>query len=602
MAIPSAPSSCTANATSDIAITVTWVDNSANETGFKLERSLTGSGGWSQIATLVANVTTYPDSGLSPSTTYYYRVRAYNADGDSSYSNTANDTTDAPPQVFYDIGAQVYFDWDHDGNYTSEDTYLISARGQHRLTPPGQSITATSGRVSECTVVMDNSTGRFSSHNAAGALYSYIQSGKAYHVPVKVQISAVPVGDSVSYQSVFTGVARIPAEATLSPGQPQTITFDCRGIEEVLLNRRQRTTRANFASYHDNEGSTESTFASAVLSDSGATLTSVLDAGMFNIPWPWLENESIVEELWKLAAACGGRFYGNAYGQLVYENATHWLKSPHTTSQQSYTRGSGFNNLVLTWNETELAEEVSVTWAERDPEEEAEIYDSGNLFVPVGETIIVWADFGDPAYGISALNYTAGTPGGMNLQPWVSVAAYYYAGSAKLTIQNGSTMAATVRVTMTGYLSSAGNSKTVTQESADSFWTGREGRSRKVSGNRWVQSESQARFLKDFMAARQETPPLFAKMGGCPGNPLRTLGDRITITDAELSLSATDFFITAVSWRYDRGGFLQDFEAIRAADAHEYAGGAVSGGYFFLSTSGGNTLGTGSSKPGKLFF
>lgn len=585
MAIPAAPSSCAANATSDIAITVTWVDNSANETGFKLERSLTGSGGWSQIATLVANVTTYPDSGLSPNTTYYYRVRAYNADGNSSYSNTANDTTDAPPQVFYDIAAQVYFDWDRDGNYTSEDDYLISARGQHRLTPPGQSITATSGRVSECTVVLDNSTGRFSSHNAAGALYSYIQSGKAYHVPVKVQISAVSVGDSVSYQSVFTGVARIPAEATLSPGQPKTITFDCRGVEEVLLNRRQRTTRANFASYHDN-GVTESEFMDAVLDAAGAGITTVLDSGMFNIPWAWLENESIIEELWKLAAACGGRFYGDAYGQLVYENATHWLKSPHTTSQQSYTRGSGFNNLLLTWNETELAEEVSVSWSERDPAEEDTIYDSGNLFVPVGETVIIWADFDSPAYGISSLDYTAGTPGGMNLQPWVTVSAYYYAGSAKLTIQNSSTLAATVRVTLSGYLADAGNSRTVTQESADSFWTAREGRSRKVSGNRWLQTEGQANFLKAFMADRQEVPPLFAKMGGCPGNPLRVIGDRVTVTDSELSLSATDFWIIAVSWRYDRGGFVQEFELVRCSDMYTYAD---SPGYFIVGTS---TLGS----------
>ena len=350
MTAPAAPSLLSATATSDIDIDLAWTDNATDETGFKLERSLTGVGAWVEIADLAANAVIYsPDTNLTPETTYYYQIKAYNGDGDSAYSNTASDTTDAAPQIFYDIGAQVYFDWDRDGSYTSEDTYLVSARGAHRISPPGQSITANSGRVAECTVVLDNSTGRFSSHNAAGALYSYIGSGKAYHVPVKVQISAVSPGDSASYQAVFTGVARIPAEATLSPGQPKTITFDCRGVEEILLNRRQRTTRANFASYHDN-GVTESEFMDAVLDDSEATLTTVLDDGLFNIPWAWLENESIVEELWKLAAACGGRFYGDAYGQLLYENATHWLKAPHTTSQQSYTRGSGFNSLALTSN------------------------------------------------------------------------------------------------------------------------------------------------------------------------------------------------------------------------------------------------------------
>lgn len=596
MAVPAAPSSLSATANSDIQITLNWTDNASDETGFKVERSLTGVGSWSVIATLAANVVLYVDTGLSPETTYYYRVYAYNGDGNSTNSNTANDTTDAAPQIFYDIAAQVYFDWDRDGSYTSEDTYLVSARGTHRIAPPGQSITANAGRVAECTIVLDNSTGRFSSFNTGGALYSYIGSGKAYHVPVKVQISAVSPGDSASYQSVFTGVARIPQEQTLSPGQPKTISFDCRGVEEILLNRRTRTTRANLAAWHD-DGVTESEFMDTVIVDSGASVTAVLDDGMFNIPWPWLDNESIVEELWKLASACGGRFYGDAYGQLVYENATHWLKSPHTTSQQSYTRGSGFNSLALTWNETELAEEVSVTWAERDTAEEEEIYDSDNLFVAAGETVTITADFGEPAYAVTTLTATAGTPGGLDLSAYVNVSTYYYAHGARLTIQNTGTMAATVRVKIEGYLAAAGESKTVTQTSADSFWTAREGRTRKVSGNRWIQSEGQAGFLKSMLADRMENPPLFAKLGGCPGNPLRVIGDRVTITDSELSLSATAFWIVAVNWRYDRGGYIQDFELVRCADMYPYAD--ASPGYFVVGT---NKLGASDPARARLFY
>jgi hypothetical protein len=34
-------------------------------------------------------VTTYPDTGLTPLTVYFYRVRASNLAGDSAYSNTA---------------------------------------------------------------------------------------------------------------------------------------------------------------------------------------------------------------------------------------------------------------------------------------------------------------------------------------------------------------------------------------------------------------------------------------------------------------------------------------------------------------------------------
>ena len=89
---PAAPSNLTASAASASQINLAWRDNANNETGFKIERK-TGSGGWNQIATVGANATAYQNTGLSASTTYYYRVRANNAAGDSSYSNEAGATT-----------------------------------------------------------------------------------------------------------------------------------------------------------------------------------------------------------------------------------------------------------------------------------------------------------------------------------------------------------------------------------------------------------------------------------------------------------------------------------------------------------------------------
>ena len=73
-------------------VTLRWADNSSNESGFRVERA-TGNGSFSQIATTGANVTSYRDTTLAASTTYRYRVRAYNSAGASSYSNTASITT-----------------------------------------------------------------------------------------------------------------------------------------------------------------------------------------------------------------------------------------------------------------------------------------------------------------------------------------------------------------------------------------------------------------------------------------------------------------------------------------------------------------------------
>jgi transcriptional regulator CtsR len=94
---PAAPSNLTATVVSSSQINLSWQDNSNNETGFAVERK-TGSGGtYAQIATVGANVTSYNSTTLSASTLYYYRVRAYNANGNSDYSNEAYATTLPPP-------------------------------------------------------------------------------------------------------------------------------------------------------------------------------------------------------------------------------------------------------------------------------------------------------------------------------------------------------------------------------------------------------------------------------------------------------------------------------------------------------------------------
>lgn len=94
---PLPPSQLALTVNSSSSITLNWIDGSANETSFKIERSTNASSGFTQIATVGASVTSYQNTGLAAATRYFYRVRASNATGDSAYTNTADATTQPAP-------------------------------------------------------------------------------------------------------------------------------------------------------------------------------------------------------------------------------------------------------------------------------------------------------------------------------------------------------------------------------------------------------------------------------------------------------------------------------------------------------------------------
>jgi len=84
------------------AATLTWTDNSNNELGFHIERAPvtgTSTGTFTQIGIVGENVTTFVDNNTESGKQYSYRVRAYNAAGNSAYSNTANWTEPTALQV-----------------------------------------------------------------------------------------------------------------------------------------------------------------------------------------------------------------------------------------------------------------------------------------------------------------------------------------------------------------------------------------------------------------------------------------------------------------------------------------------------------------------
>ena len=59
-------------------LTLSWTDASDNEDGFGIERKTGTGGSFARVASVGSNVSTYTDANLASSTTYCYRVNAFN--------------------------------------------------------------------------------------------------------------------------------------------------------------------------------------------------------------------------------------------------------------------------------------------------------------------------------------------------------------------------------------------------------------------------------------------------------------------------------------------------------------------------------------------
>ncbi len=92
---PAAPNQLRANVISNTTILLQWSLSSAvnTQTQFMIERSLDANLGFATIDTLPGTQRTYQDTRLTNNTTYYYRMRSFNAQGTSAYSNLSSAIT-----------------------------------------------------------------------------------------------------------------------------------------------------------------------------------------------------------------------------------------------------------------------------------------------------------------------------------------------------------------------------------------------------------------------------------------------------------------------------------------------------------------------------
>jgi hypothetical protein len=90
---PSAPTGLSAVAASSSQINLSWNDDCAYAVGLVIERRKGATGTYGDVVTLATDVSSYTDKGLTQGTEYHYRLRAYDSEGNSGYSEEASATT-----------------------------------------------------------------------------------------------------------------------------------------------------------------------------------------------------------------------------------------------------------------------------------------------------------------------------------------------------------------------------------------------------------------------------------------------------------------------------------------------------------------------------
>ena len=92
--VMTAPDSLTAVALSESQVYLEWIDTTPFELGYRVQRALSGSVSWNLVTdSLEMNANNYTDSGLEEGTVYNYRVKAFNARGETEPSNVVEITT-----------------------------------------------------------------------------------------------------------------------------------------------------------------------------------------------------------------------------------------------------------------------------------------------------------------------------------------------------------------------------------------------------------------------------------------------------------------------------------------------------------------------------
>lgn len=224
---PSAPGGLTATPVGSNQIRVSWTASTDNVgvAGYEVYRSTGSNGPFSLIGSTGGSVCSYLDTGITANVTYYYKVRAYDAAGNSAFSgvvaNQADTQKPTAPQVWAlaTSSSQVKVTW----SGASDNKGVVSYEIYRAL-----------GSGSFSKIATDDSSPYYDSSVAAGKTYKYY---------VRARDAAGNLSDAGNTVSVTTN------GDTQKPSVPQNLQLTLVGNTEVRLTWSTSTDNVGVSGY-----------------------------------------------------------------------------------------------------------------------------------------------------------------------------------------------------------------------------------------------------------------------------------------------------------------------------------------------------------------
>ena len=257
-----APTGFTATVNNDSSVSFTWTDNSSGETGYEVVYSLAGANNFKKLGTTSANATSATLSGLSPATSYDFKVCAIYNDGTnvsaSAYSSVVTKSTNDG----FTSATYKQIPWNQAFTYQAT-TSTLSSRSSWSISnlPTGLSFNSTTGQITGTPTATGVTNCTMSATFASGATASTVLTLRVVLPPtvattIPAQLVSHNGNASIPLSDKFTDPdTTSAAQLVTSQGTMNLILYDT----TTSTQNATPLTVANFLSYIRNYGVSDTT-------------------------------------------------------------------------------------------------------------------------------------------------------------------------------------------------------------------------------------------------------------------------------------------------------------------------------------------------------